>query len=198
MENDRADAFLRMIQRSRHGGFKVYLGYAAGVGKTWQMLQEGHKLKVEGIDVVIGFVETHGRADTAKLIEGLEVVPRRCQLYRGIALEEMDVDARDQQVLHVLITLGVLTARDVGVGQFVHQGDLGPPGQYRLQVHLFENDTAILHLAPGNDLQPGNEFGRLFAPMGLHQPHDDIDAFLFQAVALLEHLPGFADPGPIA
>jgi two-component system, OmpR family, sensor histidine kinase KdpD len=91
--NDRADAFLRMIQRSRQGGFKVYLGYAAGVGKTWQMLQEGHKLKEDGIDVVIGFVETHGRADTAKLIEGLEVVPRRSQLYRGIALEEMDGDA---------------------------------------------------------------------------------------------------------
>jgi two-component system, OmpR family, sensor histidine kinase KdpD len=93
MANDRADAFLRMIRRSQRGGFKVYLGYAAGVGKTWQMLQEGHKLKEDGIDVVIGLVETHGRADTAKLIEGLEVIPRRSQIYRGIALEEMDVDA---------------------------------------------------------------------------------------------------------
>ena len=91
--NDRADAFLRMIRRSRRGGLKVYLGYAAGVGKTWQMLQEGRRLKGEGIDVVIGLLETHGRADTAKLAEGLEAVPRRGQLYRGIALEEMDLEA---------------------------------------------------------------------------------------------------------
>jgi two-component system, OmpR family, sensor histidine kinase KdpD len=91
--NDRADAFLRMIRRSRRGGLKVYLGYAAGVGKTWQMLQEGHRLKGEGIDAVIGLVETHGRADTAKLAEGLEVVPRRRQIYRGIAMEEMDTEA---------------------------------------------------------------------------------------------------------
>ncbi len=58
------------------GRLKIYLGYGAGVGKTYQMLQEGHRLKGEGIDVVIGLVETHGRSDTAKLIEGLEVVPR--------------------------------------------------------------------------------------------------------------------------
>jgi two-component system sensor histidine kinase KdpD len=72
---------------------KVYLGYAAGVGKTWQMLQEGRRLKGEGIDVVIGLLETHGRADTAKLAEGLEVIPRRSQIYRAIAMEEMDSGA---------------------------------------------------------------------------------------------------------
>ncbi|MCE5264120.1 MAG: PTS sugar transporter subunit IIA, partial [Deltaproteobacteria bacterium] len=93
MTDSRADAFLTMIRRSRRGRLKVYLGYAAGVGKTWQMLQEGHRLQEDGIDVVIGLLETHGRADTAKLALGLEVVPRRSQLYRGIALEEMDVDA---------------------------------------------------------------------------------------------------------
>ena len=91
--NNRADAFLRMIRRSQRGRLKVYLGYAAGVGKTWQMLQEGHRLKEDGIDVVIGLLETHGRADTAKLAEGLEVVPRRRQIYRGIAMEEMDSEA---------------------------------------------------------------------------------------------------------
>lgn len=96
MSDSRADAFLRMIRRSRRGRLKVYLGYAAGVGKTWQMLQEGHRLRKDGIDVVIGLLETHGRADTAKLALGLEIVPRRSRLYRGIALEEMDVDA----VLH--------------------------------------------------------------------------------------------------
>jgi two-component system sensor histidine kinase KdpD len=93
MANDRADAFLRIIRRSRRGGLKVYLGYAAGVGKTWQMLQEGHRLKGEGIDVVIGLLETHGRADTAKIAEGLEVIPRRRLQYRGITVEEMDNEA---------------------------------------------------------------------------------------------------------
>jgi two-component system sensor histidine kinase KdpD len=92
MVEDRANAFLRMIRRSQRGRLKVYLGYCAGVGKTYQMLQEGHRLKAEGIDVVIGLLETHGRADIAKLAEGLEVVPRRYQEYHGIAVEEMDVE----------------------------------------------------------------------------------------------------------
>jgi two-component system sensor histidine kinase KdpD len=93
MAVDRTDTFLRMIRRSQRGRLKIYLGYAAGVGKTYEMLQEGHRLKAEGIDVVVGLVETHGRADTAKLLEGLEVIPRRRQEYQGIVLEEMDVDA---------------------------------------------------------------------------------------------------------
>ena len=90
---DRADSFLRIIQRSRQGRLKVYLGYVAGVGKTYQMLLEGHRLKAEGIDVVIGLVETHGRADTARLMEGLEMVPRVRHEYHGIIVEEMDVRA---------------------------------------------------------------------------------------------------------
>ncbi len=90
---DRANAFLRMIRRSQRGRLKVYLGYCAGVGKTYQMLQEGHRLKAEGVDVVIGLLETHGRVDTAKLAEGLEVVRRRRQEYHGVTVEEMDVDA---------------------------------------------------------------------------------------------------------
>jgi len=90
---DRADAFLRMIRSSRRGRLKIYLGYSAGVGKTYRMLEEGHRLKAEGIDVVIGLLETHGRADIARLARGLEVVPRRSQDYRGIAVDEMDVDA---------------------------------------------------------------------------------------------------------
>ena len=93
MAEDRADTFLRMIRRSRRGRLKVYLGYAAGVGKTYQMLIEGHRIKAEGIDVVVGLVETHGRPDTARLVEGLELVPRFRQEYRGIVVEEMDMDA---------------------------------------------------------------------------------------------------------
>ena len=93
MSVDRADAFLRMIQRSRRGKLKIYLGYVAGVGKTYDMLQEAHRLKEAGIDIIAGLVETHGRPDTAKLVEGLEVIPRRQIEYRGVVLEEMDVDA---------------------------------------------------------------------------------------------------------
>ncbi len=93
LTEDRADAFLRMIRLSRRGRLKVYLGYSAGVGKTYQMLQEGHRLRAEGIDVVIGLLETHGRADISRLAEGLEVVPRRRQEYHGIVVEELDPDA---------------------------------------------------------------------------------------------------------
>jgi two-component system sensor histidine kinase KdpD len=89
----KADMFLRMIRRSQRGHLKVYLGYAAGVGKTYQMLLEGRRLKQEGIDLVVGLAETHGRIETGMLLEGLEVIPRRRQEYRSIAVEEMDVDA---------------------------------------------------------------------------------------------------------
>lgn len=91
MTNERADTFLRMIRRSQRGRLKVYLGYAAGVGKTYQMLLEAKRLKQEGVDVVVGVVETHGRAETAKLACDLEVIPRFLQQHRGIILEEMDV-----------------------------------------------------------------------------------------------------------
>jgi two-component system sensor histidine kinase KdpD len=93
MADDKALSFLRLIRRSQRGKLKVYLGYGAGVGKTWQMLQEGHRLKKEGVDIVVGLVETHGRKETAELIEGLEVIPRRQVQYRGIVLEEMDLEA---------------------------------------------------------------------------------------------------------
>lgn len=82
-----------MIRRDQRGRLKIYLGYGAGVGKTYQMLLEGHRLEAEGIDVAAGLIETHGRIETAKLIEGLEVIPRVRYEYRGVTLEEMDVDA---------------------------------------------------------------------------------------------------------
>jgi two-component system, OmpR family, sensor histidine kinase KdpD len=91
--NDKALSFLQLIRRSHHGKLKVYLGYGPGVGKTWQMLLEGHRLKQEGVDVVVGLVETHGRVETAKLVEGLEVVPRRQIQYHGITIEDMDLGA---------------------------------------------------------------------------------------------------------
>src|SRR6202171_6273071 len=85
--------FLNLIQRQQRGRLKIYLGFAAGVGKTYEMLQEGHRMKNRGVDVVIGVVETHGRPETAAQIGDLEQEPRRKTEYRGVVLEEMDVDA---------------------------------------------------------------------------------------------------------
>ena len=93
MNGSRADSFLRMIRRSQRGKLKIYLGYSAGVGKTYEMLLEGRRLKEDGIDVVVGLVETHGRKETEALIEGLEIIPRKKTTYRGIEIGEMDLDA---------------------------------------------------------------------------------------------------------
>lgn len=87
------DTFLRLIEKSRRGKLKIYIGHAAGVGKTFEMLEDAHALKDQGIDVVAGFIETHGRAETAAKIAGLEVLPRRKVLYKGKELEELDLPA---------------------------------------------------------------------------------------------------------
>ena len=93
MSGSRAESFLRLIRRSQRGRMKIYLGYAAGVGKTYQMLLEAHRLKEDGIDVAVGLVETHGRAETEALLAGLELIPRRKITYRAIEIGEMDLDA---------------------------------------------------------------------------------------------------------
>jgi two-component system sensor histidine kinase KdpD len=85
--------FLDLIQKSRRGKFKIYIGMSAGVGKTYRMLQEAHTLLRNGIDVKIGFIETHNRKETHDLLEGLPVIPRRKLFYKGKELEEMDVQA---------------------------------------------------------------------------------------------------------
>jgi two-component system sensor histidine kinase KdpD len=87
------ELFLDLIRRQQRGRLKIYLGFAAGVGKTFDMLQEGNRLRRQGIDVAIGFVETHGRVETIAQIGELEQVPRRRIEYHGIVLEEMDIDA---------------------------------------------------------------------------------------------------------
>lgn len=89
----RPEDFLEIVERAKRGRLKVYIGPAAGVGKTYRMLEEAHALSRRGVDVVLGFIETHGRADTAALLEGLEQVPRRHVEYRGLNVEEMDLDA---------------------------------------------------------------------------------------------------------
>ena len=77
----------------QRGRLKVFLGYAAGVGKTYRMLSEARELKEHGVDVVIGYFEPHGRQETIALSEGLEMVPRKAVDYRGARFEEMDTEA---------------------------------------------------------------------------------------------------------
>jgi len=92
-KQNNAQHFLDLIQKSRKGKFKVYIGMSAGVGKTFRMLQEAHTLLKNGIDVKIGYIETHFRKETHELLDGLPIIPRRSIFYKGKQLEEMDVQA---------------------------------------------------------------------------------------------------------
>jgi|YelNatPaOPRAMG01_1025707.scaffolds.fasta_scaffold01699_8 two-component system sensor histidine kinase KdpD len=92
-ERPEPETFLDLVAQPLKGRLKIYIGAAAGVGKTWRMLEEAHELRAKGADVVLGFIETHGRAETAEKIGDLELIPRRKIEYRGVILEEMDVDA---------------------------------------------------------------------------------------------------------
>src|SRR5256886_7234758 len=86
-------SFLELVRQRERGKLKVYIGSAAGTGKTYRMLQEAQELRRRGSDVVVGFVETHERAETEAQLTNLEIVPRKKIEYRGVTLEEMDVDA---------------------------------------------------------------------------------------------------------
>ncbi len=88
-----AEHFLELIRKSKRGKFKIYIGMSAGVGKTYRMLQEAHALLRNNIDVQIGYIETHNRAETHALIEGLPFIPRKKVFYKGKELEELDVQA---------------------------------------------------------------------------------------------------------
>src|SRR5260370_7441475 len=87
------EAFLDLVPRRQKGRLKIYIGAAAGVGKTYRMLEEAHQLRDRGVDVVLGFIETHHRRETEARIGDLEIIPRRIVSYRSVTLEEMDVEA---------------------------------------------------------------------------------------------------------
>jgi two-component system, OmpR family, sensor histidine kinase KdpD len=91
-END-TEQFLNLNPKATRGKFKIYIGMSAGVGKTYRMLQEAHSLLQIGVNIKVGFVETHGRKETQALIDGLPVIPRRDVFYKGKRLEELDVQA---------------------------------------------------------------------------------------------------------
>jgi two-component system sensor histidine kinase KdpD len=92
-QRPKPEDFLRLIEKSRLGKLKIYLGHAAGVGKTFAMLEEAHRLKKAGVDVVIGWIETHGRKETEALIGDLEIIPRKKVPHGNTTVEVLDVDA---------------------------------------------------------------------------------------------------------
>jgi two-component system sensor histidine kinase KdpD len=87
------ESLLAKLKEGERASLRVYIGAAPGVGKTYQMLEDAHLLKKQGVDIVIAVIEAHGRSDTAALVDGLEIVPMRQIEYRGVTLEETDVDA---------------------------------------------------------------------------------------------------------
>jgi two-component system sensor histidine kinase KdpD len=95
LEQDRpsGEQVLAKLQTQQQARLRIYIGAAPGVGKTYSMIDDAHAFRREGVDVVVGFVETHGRADTEARLADLEVIPRRKVEYRGVTLEEMDLDA---------------------------------------------------------------------------------------------------------
>src|SRR3954470_24850738 len=91
------DDLLKEVQAEEagqgRGGIKIFFGYAAGVGKTYSMLEAARRASAAGREVVVGYVEPHGRPETEALLEGLEAIPHRRIEYRGVTLREFDVDA---------------------------------------------------------------------------------------------------------
>ena len=130
------------------GKLKVYLGYAAGVGKTFQMLEEAQALKAKGVDVVIGYFEPHGRKDTIAKTEGLEMLPRKQVAYRGSIFEEMDTEAIVKRKPTVAV-----------VDEFPHTNVPGSPREKRWEdvLWIVENGIDVLttmnvqHLESLND-----------------------------------------------
>lgn len=143
------ESLLKMVQERERAKLRVYIGAAAGVGKTYQMLEDAHQLKDQGVDVVVGLVETHGREDTAGLIGDLEIVPPATHLYRGTAFEEMDLDAIIARKPTVAI-----------VDELAHTNIEGAKNQKRYKdiLELLENGISVItsvniqHIESLNDI----------------------------------------------
>jgi two-component system sensor histidine kinase KdpD len=129
------ESFLDLEPRSQKGRLKIYIGPAAGVGKTYRMLEEAHELRSNGTDVVLGFIETHGRVETDRKVGDLEVVPRKKIAYRGVELEEMDVDAIIARRPEVAI-----------VDELAHSNVTGSKHQFRYQdvEELIQNGINVI------------------------------------------------------
>ena len=114
--------FADVLERKRRGSLKIYLGYAAGVGKTYAMLQEARRLLHQGFDVVAGYVELHDRSDTLALLDGLERTPTRTWRSGGTEFAELDVDAVLQRVPQIAL-----------VDELAHTNAPGSPRPKRFQ-----------------------------------------------------------------
>ncbi|CAN5565490.1 KdpD-like non-kinase potassium sensor [soil metagenome] len=129
------ESLLKMVQETERAKLRVYIGAAAGVGKTYKMLEDAHQLKEQGIDVVIAVVETHGRAETEEQIKDLEYVPLRTIEYRGNTFEEMDLAAVIER--HPAVAI---------VDELAHSNIEGSKNEKRYQdvVELLENGISVI------------------------------------------------------
>jgi two-component system sensor histidine kinase KdpD len=155
------DQLLNQIQRDlareARGKLKIFLGYAAGVGKTYAMLEAAQQRHEEGLEVVVGYIETRGRAETDALLAGLEVIPRREFIYRGITLTEMDTDA-------------ILTRRPqiVLVDELAHTNAPGSRHARRYQ----EKQTVIIAVKDRGSSLPEAELENVFSKFFRLQPNN--------------------------
>lgn len=129
------ESLLRMMEESERAKLRVYIGAAAGVGKTYQMLEDAHELKKQGIDVVVALVETHGREDTREKIGDLEIVPPKKIEYRGAIFDEMDLDAVIERKPAVAV-----------VDELAHTNIAGAKNEKRYQdvLDLIDNGISVI------------------------------------------------------
>ena len=129
------ESLLKMVQEAERAKLRVYIGAAAGVGKTFQLLQDAHILKKEGIDVVVGAIETHGRADTAEQVRDLEIVQPKKIEYRGAVFDEMDLEGIIRRKPAVVV-----------VDELAHTNIEGSKNKKRYQdvLELLENRISVV------------------------------------------------------
>ncbi len=132
MGTNTANEWLEKINREKRGKLKIYVGMSAGVGKTYRMLQESHALLAAGVNIKVGYIETHNRKETHALIEGLPIIPRREVFYKGKKLEELDV----QSIL-------LLQPKVVIVDELAHTNVPGSKNEKRWQDVLDILDAGI-------------------------------------------------------
>ena len=143
------EALLKMVEERERAKLRVYIGAAAGVGKTFRMLEDAHQLKEQGVDIVIGAVETHGRAETAEMIGDLEIVPPQKIMYRGNVFDEMDLDTIIERHPAVVV-----------VDELAHTNIKGAKNEKRYEdvLEILENGISVItavniqHIESLNDI----------------------------------------------
>ncbi|WP_026487391.1 KdpD-like non-kinase potassium sensor [Caldanaerobius polysaccharolyticus] len=149
MENRASDYFLKEVQRANKGRLKIYIGAAPGVGKTYKMLRDANELKRQGIDVVIGFVETYGRKETEEQIGDLEKLPLKRILYNGIELEEMDLEGIIKRKPQLVV-----------VDELAHRNAPGSKNKKRYEdvLDLIENGISVMTAVNIQHLESLNDY----------------------------------------